>query len=128
MHPSYFVQVYSIKAHGAEISLSGEFSEWLFQTGYWHELSASNLLSFEQYEEEIMPCSKIPHAILNLREILKKISGSNEDAVEFTYGWDAARRPLKCSISVALLFSNVEKLLEFFEHSAKVGVDIYCQL
>lgn len=128
MHPSYFVQLHSSKTHGAELSLSGEFSEWLFQVGYWSELSAVHSLSFEQYEEEVMPCSKIPHAILHLREVLKKITGSNEAAVEFTYGWDAARRPLKCSVRVALLFSNAEELLEFFGRSAEVGVDIYCQL
>jgi hypothetical protein len=129
MHPSYlaFTEPTS-DADKRELTLPGDFSEWLFFCGFWQALTDGHSRHYEQYEEEVMPWSQASLAASKLKNIIQNAVDPEGGAINFSYGWDADRKPLECIIESKKILNEAEKLIDFLVQAEASTVDIYCQL
>jgi hypothetical protein len=130
MHDSYFMVVDEDHLETTiDLSLSPEFSEWLFESGFWMRLDSKFPdLAFDQYEEETIDgavASDVAHA---LDEVLEKTDNCPDEKITFSYGWTSTGEALVCSLDKKTIKDESALLREFMRMASKNGKRVYCQL
>ncbi|WP_413216016.1 hypothetical protein [Paraburkholderia kururiensis] len=105
----------------ASLRLSGEFSEWLFATGFWRGVNAKCGTMFDQYEEDEATATMAQLIAASLGDKARELGSFGEGTVEFIRGWTAAGAPLKASVSKHGLLAELIQLQELLTGAAERG-------
>ncbi len=129
LHPAYFLLLVENEASSArELALSGEVSEWLFNSGFWDRFNEGHGTFFGQYEEEQLPVNLALVMADKLHAELDSLETVSCPTLRFCYGWDAQKNEMHCSVEIDALRKEIGQLIEFLNEAAASNSDVYCQL